>query len=116
MLRWKVRPVAKAVAYVIRARSDKEGRAVMNANQLKRETNATWESIRSGVKELVQAGALQVTPGSTRWEPTKYRLHQSGMVYKKRGSSRKPPTPKKRKKTVPSQSSTTWSDVIGAKV
>ncbi len=115
MLRWKVRPVAKAVAYVIRVRSDKEGRAVMNADQLKRETNATWESISSGIKELRQAGALEVTPGKTKWEPTKYRLHQSYRVYKKSLSSRKPPTPKKKKGTPPHEPPSTWADVVGAK-
>lgn len=115
MLRWKVRPVAKAVAYVIRAHSDKEGRAVMNAEQLKRETNATWESIGSGIKQLEQAGVLEVTPGKTEWKPTKYRLHQSGAVYEKRRSSRKPPTPKKKKGTLPPELPSTWADVVGAK-
>jgi hypothetical protein len=115
MLRWKVRPVAKAVAYVIRAHSDKEGRAVMNADQLKRETNATWESISSGIVELRNAGALEVTEGKTQWEPTKYRLHQSPTVYTKSQKSRKQPTPKKKKGTLPPEPPSTWPDVVGAK-
>lgn len=115
MLRWKVRPIAKAVAYSIRAHSDKEGRAVMNADQLKRETNASWEGIRSGIKELQQAGALQVTPGKTQWDTTKYRLHQSQLVYRKGHKSRKPPTPKKKKGTPPPNPPSTWADVAKAK-
>lgn len=115
MLRWKVRPVAKAVAYVIRVHSDKEGRAVMNAEQLKRETNASWESIGSGVAELKQAGVLEVTQGKTQWDPTKYRLHQSTTVFNKRQSSRKPPTPKKKKQALPPNAPSTWADVVGDK-
>ena len=114
MLRWKVRPVAKAVAYVIRVHSDKEGRAVMNAEQLKKETNATWESISSGIKELKQAAALEVTPGKNRWETTKYRLGQSAAVYRKSHKSRKPPAPKK-KGTLPPKPPSAWSDVTEAK-
>ena len=115
MLKWQVRPIAKAVAYSIRAHSDKEGRAVMNAEQLKRETNASWDGIRSGIKELEQTGALQVTPGETQWDTTKYRLHQTPFVYRKGRKSRKPPTPKKKKGTLPPKPQPTWADVLKAK-
>jgi len=114
MLRWKVRPVAKADAYVIRAHSDKEGRTVMDAEQLKRETNASWESIKHGIEQLEKRGALQVTPGKTRWEPTKYKLHQSKLIYEKPGDLRKPPK-RKKKETLPPEPPSTWADVVGAK-
>jgi arginyl-tRNA synthetase len=122
MLRWKVHPPAKAVAYVIRKHSDAQGWATVPYDQFKKEANiATNPGVNSALDELRKAGVLQENPGKIIWKDPKskkviqeastYRLHQSPTVYKKPKSTRKPP--ERKKEAVPPQPPSTWPDVVG---
>jgi hypothetical protein len=111
MLRWKVRPVAKAVAYVVRAHSNADGYAKVPFSQFMKEVNATHKSVTAAIAELDQAGVLAVKPAASRWEASTYRLHHNRNVYEKKKSTKhKQPVRKKKTSLKPSQ----WSDVVSA--
>jgi hypothetical protein len=77
MYGWKIKPAARNIALVLRdfALENESEKVTISALKLASITGASETGVTAALKQLVDKGFLQDTPGKTKLEAHTYTLH-----------------------------------------
>jgi len=89
LTKWKLKPLDRVLALLIRRRTNDEGFRKCHKRELAREASAKEGTVDEALKRMAKLGILETKPVKSKKAEASYRLHHSSRVYQPNVSTKK---------------------------
>ena len=89
LTKWRLKPLDRVLALLIRRRTNAEGFRQCHKSELASEACAKAETVDQALERMTKLGILETKPGKSKKAKASYRLHHSDRVYRRNAQTDK---------------------------